>query len=104
MLARVAGASLGLFAFTVTVLAGLLVGNPVIAILSRGIIALFSFCVVGFVLGGIAQIVVREHANKREKEIVERYRKKTEALDRPDESSAPIELEAEPVGGKGAAA
>ena len=104
MLARAAGASLGLLAFTVAVFAGLLVGNPVTAILSRSIIALFSFCVVGFILGGIAQIVVREHENKRAKEIVDQYRKKTEALERSDEIPAPVDDGIERAEGKGAAA
>ena len=73
MVARYAGAGLGLLAFTVTVLAGLFVHNPVTVTLSRGILALFVFCLIGFVLGTAAQMVVAEREKKRDSEIRERY-------------------------------
>jgi hypothetical protein len=73
MVARFAGAGLGLFAFSVTVVAGLLVQNPVTVTLSRSILALFTFCIIGFILGTAAQLVVAEHARKRESEIKQRY-------------------------------
>ena len=74
MVARVVGASLGLLAFTVTIVAGLYVQNPVTVTLSRGILALFVFCVIGLVLGGAAQIVINEHGDKREEEIRKQHR------------------------------
>ena len=73
MVARFAGAGLGLFAFAVTVVAGLLVRNPVSVTLSRSILALFMFCLIGFILGTAAQLVVAEHAKKRESDIRKRY-------------------------------
>ena len=69
MVARVLGVSLGLLAFTVTIIAGLWVQNPVTVTLSRSILALFLFCVIGLVLGGAAQLVINEHERECEKEI-----------------------------------
>ncbi len=73
MIARYAGSVLGLFAFSVTVFAGLVVQNPISITLERGVFALFLFCILGFVLGAAAQIVVREFERSREAEIVKRY-------------------------------
>jgi len=73
MVARYAGASLGLLAFTIVVTAGLIAQNPVTVTLSRSIFALFFFCLIGLVLGRVAQVVVAEHENKRETEIRKRY-------------------------------
>lgn len=61
MIARYAGATLGLFAFFVVCAAGVFTGNPVGLTMSRAILALFLFCVLGFVLGYAAQLVVAEH-------------------------------------------
>ena len=74
MIARYAGASLGLLAFSVSILAGLFVQNPVSVTLSRSIIALFVFCVIGLVLGSAAQVVVAEHEKNRKSEIQKRFR------------------------------
>lgn len=73
MIARYAGPVLGLLAFSVTVFAGLLVQNPIATTLERGVFALFLFCMIGFVLGSVAQMVVREFERKREAEILQRY-------------------------------
>ena len=51
MVARFAGASLGLLAFATTAVAGLYVGNPPTVTLSRSILALFAFCLIGLLLG-----------------------------------------------------
>ena len=74
MVARYAGACLGLLAFTIVIIAGLFTQNPVTVTLSRSVLALFIFCVIGLVLGTAAQKVVAEHERKRESEIRERYR------------------------------
>ncbi len=79
MVARFAGAGLGLFAFAVTVIAGLVAHNPVATTLSRSILALFVFCAIGLVLGAVAQMVIDEHEKKRESEIHERYREEPPA-------------------------
>jgi len=73
MVARYAGASLGLLAFIIVVTAGLIARNPVTVTLSRSIFALFLFCLIGLVLGRVAQMVVAEHEQKRETEIRKRY-------------------------------
>ena len=72
MVARYAGASLALFAFSVAVMAGLSVRNPPITILSRGILALFVFFFIGLALGGAAQLVLREYRTRRESDIRQR--------------------------------
>ena len=73
MVARYAGASLGLLAFTIVLIAGLFTQNPANVTLSRGILALFIFCLIGLVLGTAAQKVISEHEQKRESEIRDRY-------------------------------
>ncbi len=73
MVARVTSAGLGLLAFAVAAVAGLLARNPVEVTLSRCILALVLFSVVGWVLGSAAQWVIDEHERKRENEIRERY-------------------------------
>ena len=69
MIARYAGASLGLLAFAIAVMGGLATRNPFTVTLSRGILAMFVFCLIGLVLGRLAQMVVSEHETKRETEI-----------------------------------
>ncbi len=73
MVARFAGASLGLLAFTVTTVCGLIARNPVSVTLSRGILALFAFFFIGIVLGGLAQLVLDEHEQRRRRQIDEKY-------------------------------
>ncbi len=67
MIARFCGAVLGLLAFGVATIAGLAAGNPPEAVLSRSLWALIVFCVVGLIVGTVAQAVVNEYLrNKRE--------------------------------------
>jgi len=73
MVARFAGASLALLAFAVTAAAGLLTRNPLTVTLSRAILALFLFFIIGWTLGYVAQMVVAEHERKREMEIRARF-------------------------------
>ena len=73
MVARFAGASLALLAFAIVAAAGVLNQNPVTVTLSRAILALFLFFLIGWVLGHAAQLVVAEHERKRETEIRTRY-------------------------------
>ncbi len=67
-----AGVSLELPAFTIDFTAGLLARNPVTVTPSRSIFALF-FCLIGLVLGRIAQLVVAEDDHKQETEIRKRH-------------------------------
>ncbi len=65
MVARIAGALLGLLAFSITVFAGLWVNNPIATTLSRALWALCLFCVIGLVLGTAAQASVNEQMRVR---------------------------------------
>ena len=98
MIARFAGAMLGLLAFTITVFAGLWVHNPVSVTLSRSILALFIFCVIGLVLGGAAQLVVTEHEKKRESEIRERFHKEPSGAEEAGRENKSTEDEAASIG------
>ena len=73
MIARVASASFGLLAFAVVATTGLLARNSFDVTLSRSILALVLFSVVGLVLGASAQAVVNEHARDRESQIRKQY-------------------------------
>ena len=73
MIARYAGASLGLLAFFVVCAAGVFTGNPVGLTISRAILALFLFCVLGLVLGYAAQLVVAEHETALIESVQRRY-------------------------------
>ncbi len=97
MVARFVGVSLGLLAFTVTIIAGLLVQNPVTVTLSRGILALFLFCLIGLVLGAVAQIVVDEHVETRESEILKRYRDEPTEPDQAGSEINSTEQDAAPI-------
>ncbi len=81
MVARFSGAGLGLMAFTITTAMGLFAHNPVEVTLSRSIFALFLFCIVGAVLGGVAQRIIAEHQRERQAEISNRYRSDSVAMD-----------------------
>lgn len=73
MLARYTGATLALFAFAVAITAGLFAQNPPTVILSRAVLALFTFLFLGLILGYCAQLVIRDFERKREDEIDRRY-------------------------------
>lgn len=66
---RVSGACLGLFAFAVTILAGLAAGNSAAAILSRALWAMGAFFLLGCALGYIALRVIDEHAIRRHRDL-----------------------------------
>jgi len=60
MLARTAGACLGLFAFAVAISAGIIIQNPFNVTVTRSIIALAAFFFIGLALGAIADRVISE--------------------------------------------
>jgi len=66
---RLCGASLGLFAFSVTVFLGLGAGNPVEVIVLRAVWALTIFCGIGLTVGWIAHRIIDEHAVRRAREL-----------------------------------
>lgn len=81
MVARFAGASLGLLAFTVTLVAGLVVRNPVEVTLSRAIFALFIFCLLGVAVGSAAQVVLADRRRARESDVRRRYEESDDNTD-----------------------
>ena len=90
MVARLSAAGLGLFAFAVAITGGLVAQNPFTVVLSRGILALFVFCLIGLVLGGTAQLVLTEHAKRREAEIRGACQDDTDSL-RTEGSNEPVQ-------------
>jgi len=74
MVSRFAGASLGLLAFAVTIAAGLYTHNPPMVILSRSILALIAFCIIGLLSGRAAQSVIAEYERNKRAEIERHYR------------------------------
>lgn len=74
MLARFFGAGLGFFAFSISVFAGMAARNTMQETLSRSILALFAFCVLGLLLGKVAESVVAEHKRNRSSSIKDFYR------------------------------
>jgi len=80
MVARFTGASLGLFAFSITLIAGLVVQNPFTVTLSRGLIALFTFCLLGLVIGTAADKVLSEHERNQLTDLQAMAVKKREAV------------------------
>ncbi len=90
MVARFTGASLGLFAFSITLVAGVVVQNPFAVTLSRGIIALFTFCFIGLVLGAAADKILSEHERSKILEL-------KDLADIKEAANAKAEAEAEDV-------
>jgi hypothetical protein len=70
MIARFAGGTLGLLAFSVSTLAGLVAGNPAQVILIRALKALVIFCVLGLAIGATAQAVINEYMARKSKELL----------------------------------
>lgn len=97
MIARYSGATLGLLAFTIVVTAGLFTQNPMTVTLSRSIFALFTFCLLGFVLGGAAQMVVNENTRQRKMEFREKLREISAVKDDADLKTEAEEDKTSPV-------
>jgi hypothetical protein len=66
---RLCGASLGLFAFSLTIMLGLAAGNPAETILLRSVQAMLIFCGIGLCVGWVASRVLDEHALRRHREM-----------------------------------
>lgn len=99
MVGRYTGACLGLLAFAVTIVAGMVVHNPPVVTLSRAVIALLVFCVVGLAVGGCAQSVVNDHYRRRkQEELAPEGDGGGPALDQPAPERTPEVMEAKVVG------
>ena len=68
MVSRYTGACLGLLAFAIVTVAGMVVHNPPMVTLSRAVAALLGFCILGLAVGACAQCAVNEHHRRREAE------------------------------------
>ncbi len=90
VVARYAGAALGLLAFTITIITGLLAQNPVSVTLSRSLLALLLFCLLGLALGTAANMVITEFETSGQADIRKKYRSDSaEAVSGgPDEESS----------------
>ena len=98
MIARYTGGILALLALSITIVVGLWAHNPVSLILSRAIWALCVFCVIGLVVGGVAQYVVNDYAKRRHKEVLAEL----DETPPPEQEEEPInnstEAQGEPMG------
>ena len=65
---RLSGAALGCFAFSITILLGLLADNSVEVTLVRAIWAMGIFCLLGMATGWVANRVLDEHALRKHHE------------------------------------
>jgi len=70
---------LGLFAFSIALLQGLLVNNPADTTLVRAVEAMFMFCVIGLCVGYVGQRVLDEHAIRRHGEMFREVDEEEEA-------------------------
>ncbi|NLE59242.1 MAG: hypothetical protein GX616_12840 [Planctomycetes bacterium] len=66
---RLCGAALGLFAFSITILLGLLAGNPANVVLLRALQAMLAFCLLGMCAGWVAYRILDEHALRKHREM-----------------------------------
>jgi len=98
MIARYTGASLGLLAFTIVIVSGVFAQNPITVTLSRSLFALFTFFVIGLVLGGAAQMVVNEHRSDAHETIEQRYKAVREKPEAEGSAEDVVPTEGEAVG------
>ncbi len=78
-----------MFAFAVTILVGVAVGNPATAVLSRALWAMAAFFLLGSVLGYIALRVIDEYAVRRHEELLAELRRADPSAPAGDEANAP---------------
>ncbi len=75
MASRITGATLGLLAFSITIITGLMARNQPGVILTRAITAMVVFCLIGLAAGAAVSAVVREHVRNREAKLDEAVQK-----------------------------
>ncbi|MBU0718536.1 MAG: hypothetical protein KJ749_09835 [Planctomycetes bacterium] len=66
---RSIGAQLGLLAFGLAILVGLVVGNSPITILTRAVVIMVVACAVGQIIGWAARLILRDHLQRKKQEI-----------------------------------
>lgn len=67
-MARTIGAALGLLAFAVSLIAGLVVQNSIERILARALLASVIFVIIGMLVGGAIDLVLAEYVAHRTRE------------------------------------
>ena len=92
---RIIAAQLGLFAFGVTVCAGLFVGNSFSTVVTRALTAMIVVAMTGYVAGWAGRIILRDHLLQRRLKIEREHhekRREREAIAEPLETTANSEL------------
>ena len=64
MFGKVVGGIMGTVAFSVACIVGLVAGNDITTVLSRGLMAMVIFFVIGFVIGMMGRRLIDEHMNR----------------------------------------
>jgi hypothetical protein len=64
MFGKVVGGILGTVAFSVACVVGLLAGNDMTTVLSRALMAMLIFFVVGFIIGVMGRSLINEHMKR----------------------------------------
>jgi hypothetical protein len=75
-MARILAAQLGLLAFSVAIIAGLLAGNSFNTIVTRAIVALFVAALAGQLAGWAGRLVLRDHLLQRKLKIDREHHEK----------------------------
>ena len=92
---RIIAAQLGLFAFGVTVCAGLFAGNSFSTVVTRALAAMIIMALVAYLAAWAGQIILRDHLLQRKLKIEREHhekRKAREAHAEPPETTATSEL------------
>ncbi len=92
---RIIAAQLGLFAFGVTVCAGLFVGNSFSTVVTRALVAMIIVAMVGYVAAWAGRIILRDHLLQRRLKIEREHhekRREREANAEPLQPTANSEL------------
>lgn len=98
MIGRHTGGILGMLAFSVSIVVGLSAGNPVGVILSRAVWALCVFCVIGLLVGGVAQYVINDYGKRRYQEITTSPEDEVPAEPKEEPINSSTEAESKPMG------
>ncbi|MEE9296241.1 MAG: hypothetical protein V3W34_14940 [Phycisphaerae bacterium] len=95
---RTIAAALGLLGFCVSIFGGLWVGNPAMVVLSRALLAMVLFAIIGLVTGCAARIVVREYVADRERALLRSEEAPEENKESLQQEKTLSETDAEPMG------
>jgi membrane protein YqaA with SNARE-associated domain len=97
MIGRYTAAILGLLAFAVSAIVGLVIQNPADVTLSRAIWALLVFCIIGLVVGGAAQYVINDYAERRLAESSPEVQEPSPSADSPEPAGSSTDTAGEPM-------